>query len=88
MVYYGSTKVIKLRKECHNYSAMLLYNTYVVVSPRGKLTYSQLVKFLQKAPNMIAEYLSITTIGNKTLTLSTSHLMFARKNDNSEFHPK
>ena len=58
------------------------------MSPTGKLTYSQIVKFLQKAPNMITEYLSITTIGNKTLTLSTSHLMFARENDKSEFHPK
>ena len=58
-----------------------------VVSTDGKLTYSKVTTFLKKWPSMITTYKSITTLRNKTISLSGNHLIYARKDGNDKFNP-
>ena len=56
------------------------------VSSTGKMVSSEVKTLLKKDPLVIAKYLSITTLHNKSLTLSADHLVYARKCDNEEFN--
>ena len=67
---------------CRFTCILLFFDT---VSPTGEVTYSEVIAFLKKQPNMITQYKSITTICNKTLALTGNHLVYARKGFASQF---
>ena len=51
------------------------------------MKYTEVRTFLEKKHNAVMEYLSITTVCNKTLTISPNHLPYARKGGSDEFNP-
>ena len=59
----------------------------LAVSEDGKLTYSKVTAFLKKWPSMISMYKSITTLGNKTISISGNHLIYTKKDKNDKFNP-
>ena len=63
------------------FSSLILFFFYrsFPVSSTGAITYSEVRAFLQKQPNIITKYKSITTLGNKIITLTGNHLIYGRK---------
>ena len=59
----------------------------ILVSLSGRLTYSKVSTFMKKQANSINMYNSITTSGNKTISLSGNHLIYGRKSSSDKFHP-
>ena len=57
------------------------------VSPTGKNKHSEVVAFLEKLPNVINQFLSITTFDNETLILTGNHQLYAKKRFDDQFHP-
>ena len=56
------------------------------VSSTGKVTHSEVIAFLEKKPDIMAEFKSITTI-NETIILTGNHLVFARERFSTQFIP-
>ena len=53
----------------------------------GEVIYSEVRTFLERQPSIITKYKSITTFGNKTLTLTGNRLVYARRNSGDQFNP-
>ena len=53
----------------------------------GSIVYSEVKSFLDKQSAPVSMYKSITTSNNKTITLSGSHLIYARKTLDVKFIP-
>ena len=68
----------KLLHICNNY--------HVVVSSTGTIFYSEVRAFLEKQPHIVNQYKSIAT-ANAELTVTGSHLVYARKNFEDQFKP-
>ena len=64
----------------------ILFIVLYTVSSIGKVTYSEVITFLQSEPIMVAKYMSITTSCNKSLALSGNHLVYARKYSTDELN--
>ena len=76
-------RVIILKK---NHLIKYFIDSYLV--SQGRIKYSEVTAFLQKQQDMAAMYLSITTLSNKTITLSESHLIYTRKNSRDKFNTR
>ena len=59
----------------------------IPVLESGEAIFSEVKAFLKKQPHVIGTYKSITTSGNKTITLSPNHLIYARKMDTEKYLP-
>ena len=81
-------KTMALQWTPKNYS-----NTHFVlhglgtVAADGTVLYSEVRSFLKKQPDIISKFKSIKISGNKTLTLTRNHLVYARKVHNDKFNP-
>ena len=62
---------------------MIYFN---VVSSTGIVKYTQIRAFLKKQPNIMTQYISIST-ENETITLTGNHLMYGRKDVSKQFYP-
>ena len=49
--------------------------------------YSEVRTFLREKQAVTIVYLSITTVGNKTITLSQTHNIYTKKSSTSQFIP-
>ena len=58
------------------------------MASEGKITYSEVRTVMHKKPDVISMYKSITTDGNKTISLSENHFIYTRTNHNEEFIAK
>ena len=58
------------------------------MSSGGSIKYSEVIAFMHKDDSAIGAYKSIMTSRNKTISLSGSHLIYARINHNDKFVPK
>ena len=65
----------------------MLHLNELIVSSSGSVTYSELVAFLAKLPNVISQYKSISILGNETLILTGNHLVYAKKGSADQFNP-
>ena len=63
-----------------------MFCCFYTVSSMGKVIYSEVITFLQKDPNTIEKYTSITTLCNKSLRLSRNHLVYTRRYSSDEFN--
>ena len=60
---------------------------FFTVSSLGDVINTQVKTFLKRDPDVITQYQSITTLCNKSLSLSGDHLVYARKFYSNEFNP-
>ena len=58
---------------------------FCAVSESGALTYSEVIVFLEKQPDIITQYTSINT-EYSTITLTGNHLVYGRKQFAAQFH--
>ena len=58
-----------------------------LVSSDGRITYSEIQTFMEKEHVMSIKYKSMATSLNKTISLTGSHLIYARKNVMDKFFP-
>ena len=58
------------------------------VSSGGSIKYNEVIAFMHKDDSVIGAYKSILTSWNKTISLSGSHLIYARISHNDKFIPK
>ena len=56
-------------------------------SSSGRVRYSEVKAFLQGQPDLTANYISITTMDNRSISLSGNHLIHARKHGSDKFNP-
>ena len=75
LVIFGS----KIEQKCN-----ILIDLHTV-SSNGRVQYSEVIELLQKDRNMVTKYMSITTVCNKSLALSATHQVYARKYSGDEF---
>ena len=67
---------------------MKILKLLLLVLSEGKLIYSEVRTVLHRTPDAITVYKSITTEGNKTISLSGNHLIYTRESHNEKFNPK
>ena len=65
----------------------VIYVFFNIVSADGTFMYSEVRTFLEKQTDIILMFKSITTYGDKTLTLTGNHLVYERKSCNDKFSP-
>ena len=58
-----------------------------LVSPGGKIHYSEVKVFLTKEESVTSAYRSVTTLTNKTIQLSSNHLLYTRRSSSEKFAP-
>ena len=67
------------------------YNSYKIIGftvlSTGGVKYSEVRTFMKKNHNAVMKYVSITTLCNRTLTLSPDHLVYVRKGCSDDFNP-
>ena len=63
-------------------------NQLLLVTLEGRLKYSEVRAVLHRTPNVITVYKSITTQGNRTISLSGNHLVYTRKSHHDKFNAK
>ena len=61
-----------------------IYSEYPV-SEDGSMVYSEVRTFMDKNPAVTNPYRSITTLGNKTISLTGNHPLYARKSSTEKF---
>ena len=49
--------------------------------------YSEVKTFMKNQPNVIDTYLEISTLENRTVSLSSDHLIYTRKSNDDKFYP-
>ena len=59
---------------------------FIVVSQATTVTFTEISTFLKYTPDAIYKYKSITTLWNKTITLTGGHLVYTRKSSDCKFN--
>ena len=63
----------------------ILFFLFEIATSAATVTYSEIITFIEKKPNVVVNFKSITTSQNETLTLSGKHLIFARGSSSNKF---
>ena len=80
----GITCNIPNHVHCHVSKSFFLWH---LVSLSGHIVNSEIRSFMKKQPEVMTIYRSITTTLNKTISLTGSHLIYARQTTSGKFNP-
>ena len=78
---------LKLSLTTDHMASRLILLLFQTDASNGKTTYRAVKSFLKRQPAVIMNYRTITTFRNETLSLSGSHLIYARQISNAKFTP-